>query len=285
MIMTQDKARKTATRQRMAATGEPYCEARRATEAAADPGTPREENSCARMAEESGLSVAEVRAQEIVALAREQAAEARDRADEAEELAERARERSEQAEEAAMMAHEAADMAAEAAAMTRDWADPDEREQARARAEAARTRAHEAQRRADDAERAADRAQEVAGEAEEAAEEAEEFADEAQDRAGAFGGGPDEHVRRADGTDGRPDTGGWDRPGPPRPPKPPKPPRSPGHPGGFGDFGFGPDLGVRIGQVLRRFDVLRGQAEDIVSRAERMFGPGPRRSRPGLTGS
>jgi hypothetical protein len=30
---------------------------------------------------------------------------------------------------------------------------------------------------------------------------------------------------------------------------------------------------VRIGQVLQRFGVLRGQAEDIVSRAERMFGP------------
>jgi len=32
MIMTQDKARKTATRQRMAATGEPYSEARHAVE-------------------------------------------------------------------------------------------------------------------------------------------------------------------------------------------------------------------------------------------------------------
>jgi hypothetical protein len=276
MIMTQDKARKIATRQRMAATGEPYCEARRATEAEADAGTPREEDWYARMAEESGLSVAEVRAQEIVALAQEQAAEARDRADQAEELAERARERSEQAEEAAMMAHDAADMAAEAAAMTRDWADPDEREQARARAEAARTRAHEAQQRADDAERAAERAQEVAGEAEEAAEEAEEFAHEAQERTGAFGGGPDEHVRRADETDGWPDDEGWERPEPPRPPRPPRPPeppRSPGHPGGFGDFRFGPDLGMRIGQVLRRFEVLRGQAEEIMSRAERMFGP------------
>ena len=65
MIMTQDKARKTATRQRMAATGEPYCEARRAAGAEADPGgegptatppTPREEDWYARMAEEAGLS-------------------------------------------------------------------------------------------------------------------------------------------------------------------------------------------------------------------------------------
>ena len=38
MIMTQDKARKTATRQRMAETGEPYCEARRAAEAEEDLG-------------------------------------------------------------------------------------------------------------------------------------------------------------------------------------------------------------------------------------------------------
>ena len=131
MIMTQDKARKTATRQRMAATGEPYCEARRAAAAEADPGgdgptpsTPREEDWYARMAEESGLSVAEVRAQEIAAQARVQAAETREQAEQAQELAERARERSEHAEEAAAMAHEAADLAAEAAAMTRGWADP-----------------------------------------------------------------------------------------------------------------------------------------------------------------
>ena len=36
MIMTQDKARKAATRQRMAATGEPYSEARHAEERARD---------------------------------------------------------------------------------------------------------------------------------------------------------------------------------------------------------------------------------------------------------
>ena len=182
MIMTQDKARKTATRQRMAATGEPYCEARRAAEAEADPGgdglggatatppTLREEDWYARMAEESGLSVAEVRAQEIAAQARVQAAEASERAEQAQDLAERARERCEQAEEAAMMAHEAADLAGEAAAMTRGWADPDEQEQAQRRAEQARAAAHEAQQRADLAARAADRAEEVAGEAEEAAE-------------------------------------------------------------------------------------------------------------------
>ena len=150
MIMTQDKARKTATRQRMAPTGEPYCEARRAAEAEADPGgdgrgatprAPREEDWYARMAEEAGLSVAEVRAQEIAAQARVQAAEARERAEQAEELAERARERAEHAEEAAMMAHDAADLAAEAAAMTRGWADPDEQEQAQRRAEQARAAA------------------------------------------------------------------------------------------------------------------------------------------------
>jgi len=284
MIMTQDKARKTATRQRMAETGEPYCEARRAAaEAESDPGgarpAPREEDWYARMAEESGLSVAEVRAQEIAAQAREQAAEARERADQAQELAERARERSEQAEEAAIMADEAADMAVEAVAMTRGWADPHGQEQAQRRAEQARAAAHEAQQRADLAEQAADRAEEVTGAAEEAAEEAEEFAAEAEERAGEFGDGPHEHVRRArrvHWTDGRPEDPGWDYPSPPKPPKPPK---HPGHPGA------GPDLGDRIGHVLQRFDVLWGRAEQMVSRAERMFGPSHHESHPDQPGS
>ena len=190
MIMTQDKARKSATRQRMAETGEPYCEARRMTGAEEEPGgvgptapgaapppeegspgegEPREEDWYARMAEEAGLSVAEVRAQEIAAQARVQAAEASERA-----------------------------------------------EQAQRRADQARAAADEAQQRADLAEQAADRAEEVAGEAEEAAEESEEFAAEAEDRAGEFGDGPHEHVRRArrgPWAGGRPDQPGWDYPG------------------------------------------------------------------------
>jgi hypothetical protein len=269
MIMTQDKARKTATRQRMAATGEPYCEARRAAEAEAgadadglEGAAPQEEDWYARMAEEAGLSVAEVRAQEIAAQARVQAAEARERAEQAVELAERARERAEHAEEAAMMAHEAADLAAEAAAMTRGWADPDEQEQAQRRVLQARAAALEAQQRADRAEQAADRAEEAAGEAEEAAEDAEE--------AEGFAG----------------DRWGWDRPEPPEPPEPPEapeppePPRRPGHPGA------GPDpadwLADQVGVVLRRFGRLQERAEEMVSRAERMFGPSHQQSsRPG----
>jgi chemotaxis protein histidine kinase CheA len=291
MIMTQDKARKTAARRRMAETGEPYCEARRAAGAEADPGGdglggatppgPREEDWYARMAEEAGLSVAEIRVQEIAAQARQQAAEARERAEQAEELAERARERAEQADEAAMLAHEAADLAAEAAAITRGWADPDEQDQAQRRADQAADAAKEAQRRAEAAEEAADRAEEVAGEAEEAADEAEEFAGEAQERAGEFGGeagefggGPHERVRRAHRTGGRRDHWGWDHPEPPEPPEPPGPPEPPRHPG---HPGAGPDpgdwLADQVGLVLRRFGRLQERAEQMVSRAERMFGP------------
>ena len=315
MIMTQDKARKTATRRRMAETGEPYCEARRAAgaEAEADPGgdglggatppTPREEDWYARMAEEAGLSVAEVRAQEIAAQARVQAAEASERAEQAQDLAERARERCEQAEEAALMAHEAADLAVEAAAMTRGWADPDEQEQAQRRAEQARAAAHEAQQRADLAARAADRAEEVAGEAEEAAEEAEGFAGEAEERAGEFGDGPHEHVRwarRGHWTGGRRDSQGWGHPEPPEPPEPPdtpeppEPPRHPGHPGARhpgapraghpGHPGAGPDpgdwLADQVGLALRRFGRLQERAEEMVSRAERMFGASHQESHP-----
>ncbi len=298
MIMTQDKARKTATRQRMAATGEPYCEARRAAEAEEDPGgagpaippeaeTLQEEDWYARMAEEAGLSVAEVRAQEIAAQARVQAAEAGERAERAQERAELARERAEQAEEAAMMAHEAAEMAAEAVAMTRGWAGSREQEQAQRRADQARAAADEAQQRADLAEQAADRAEEMAGVAEEAAEEAEGFAAEAEERAGEFGDGPHEHVRwarRVHWTGGRRDYPGGDHPEPPEPPEPPEHPGRPGYaagPGRTGGPGSGADqhgdpgdwLADRVGLVLQQFGRLQERAEEMVSRAERIFGP------------
>src|SRR5271169_2237228 len=92
MIMTQDRARKMATRQRMAETGEPYSVARHAVE---------HEHSGDEVAPdgaalgEGGLS------------ARERADRARELAEQAHERAERARERAEQADEAAMMAHDA----------------------------------------------------------------------------------------------------------------------------------------------------------------------------------
>ena len=115
MIMTQDKARKAATRQRMAETGEPYSVARHAVEneagdqSVAEPPPAAERRSYAEQA------------QELADRARRRADEAQDRADQAQERAERA-------EEAASLADAAADMAAEAADLTRGWADADEQE-------------------------------------------------------------------------------------------------------------------------------------------------------------
>jgi hypothetical protein len=71
--MTQNKAQKTAVRQRMAETGEPYSVARRIVEAGQVPAeppeppesgryaTPRDDRWYARMAEEAGISVAELK--------------------------------------------------------------------------------------------------------------------------------------------------------------------------------------------------------------------------------
>ena len=145
MIMTQDKARKAATRQRMAETGEPYTEASHAVErehesgagpgaggpgaggpgaggpSTAEPGTggrtatARDDGWYARMAEEAGISVAEFTAQV-------QADEAMERAERALELAERARERAEQAQAAAEHAQDAAEQAQDAAEQAQDAA-------------------------------------------------------------------------------------------------------------------------------------------------------------------
>jgi hypothetical protein len=93
MIMTQDKARKAATRQRMAETGEPYSVARHAVErehegaAAEDPlsadrgAPPRDDRWYASEAEEAGITVAELRVQHLADLADK----ARERADLADE--------------------------------------------------------------------------------------------------------------------------------------------------------------------------------------------------------
>jgi len=84
--MTRDKAQKTAARQRMAETGEPYSVARRAV--AAEPAraegpvvtgmTPEEQY--AREAEAAGVSAAEIRAQEAAFRAQESADQAEERA-------------------------------------------------------------------------------------------------------------------------------------------------------------------------------------------------------------
>src|SRR4249920_2881982 len=88
MIMTQDKARKAATRQRMAETGEPYSVARHAVqnEAAGAPDA----------ADEAG-------GPSYLEQARDLADRARRRADEAQEAADQALQRAERAEEAASM--------------------------------------------------------------------------------------------------------------------------------------------------------------------------------------
>lgn len=105
MIMTQDKARKAATRQRMAETGEPYSVARHAVArehegaAAEDPlsagwgAPPRDDRWYDSAAEEAGITVAEFRVQHLA------------------DLADQARERAEEAEETVSVAREAAELA------------------------------------------------------------------------------------------------------------------------------------------------------------------------------
>jgi hypothetical protein len=165
MIMTQDRARKAATRQRMAQTGEPYSVARHAVErahegaAAEDPlsagrgAPPRDDRWYASEAEKAGVTVAELRVQHLA------------------DLADQARERAEEAEETVSVAREAAELAQQAADMTRGWADQQEQERAQRRASQARAAAEEAQRRAAQAQRQADAAEETADEAADLADE------------------------------------------------------------------------------------------------------------------
>jgi hypothetical protein len=168
MIMTQDKAWKAATRQRMAETGEPYSVARHAVEREHEGGTAedplgagrgassRDDRWYASEAEEAGITGAEFRVQHLA------------------DLADKARERAEEAEETVSVAREAAELAQQAADMTRGWAGKQEQERAQRRANQARAAAEEAQRRAGQAQRQAD-------EAEEAADEAADLADETGD--------------------------------------------------------------------------------------------------------
>lgn len=179
--MTQDKAWKAATRQRMAETGEPYSVARRAVEREHQGATagdrlgagrgapPRDDRWYAGEAEEAGIPGAEFRVQHLA------------------DLADQARERAEEAEETVSVAREAAGLAQQAADMTRGWADKQEQERARRRANQARAGAEEAQRRAGQAQRQAD--------------EAEEAADEAADLADETGDSPHRSYRDHDGAD------------------------------------------------------------------------------------
>ena len=130
MIMTEDKARKIAARQRMAETGEPYSVARRAVQderaSSADP--------LGGMAEDAGAAEAQASSQED--------------AEQARSLAEQARIRAERAEEAADQAEEAAELTQEAAELTREWGSDEEIEGALRRAGEARTAAEQARSRA-----------------------------------------------------------------------------------------------------------------------------------------
>jgi len=107
--MTRDKAQKTAARQRMAETGEPYSVARRATGAgqgeAGDPAGARmtPEEQYARDAQAAGVPAAQIEAQRA-------AFRAQEAADRAQQAADQARERADLAEEAAELASEDADV-------------------------------------------------------------------------------------------------------------------------------------------------------------------------------
>src|ERR1700745_1954437 len=99
MIMTQDKARKTAARQRMAETGEPYSVARHAVE----------NEAAAENAAGIGVPEAAGERRSYAEQAQDLAERARRRADEAQDRADRAQERAERAEAGASQQAAAAD--------------------------------------------------------------------------------------------------------------------------------------------------------------------------------
>ena len=246
MTMTRNKAQKTAARQRMAQTGEPYSVARRAvgTTDALAPWVPRRsgtaqqdsaeitpEERYAREAEAAGVPAAEIEAR----LAGFRAQEA---ADWAQRAAEQARELAERAEQDADRAEERADLAQEAAELAQGWADEPEQDQALERASRMQQAAEQARERAERAAEAADRAEEQADLAQEAADEAAERAGLARDT-GDDEWGP-EAEERGPAPDGRasfeedwhPHRGPTAHPPapPPFPPAPPPPPRPPAPP-------------------------------------------------------
>ena len=140
--MTRNKAQKTATRQRMAETGEPYSVARHVIEDDQVPTEPpeppktgpnataRDDRWYARVAGEAGITVAEFKAQE-------EAARAADLAEEAQRRAGAAQERADQAQLAADRALAAAGLAQEQAEREQELADRAEEaaDEAEARAE------------------------------------------------------------------------------------------------------------------------------------------------------
>jgi hypothetical protein len=216
MIMTRNKAQKTAARHRMAQTGEPYSVARKATQARAESPVVHEtaevqpvvretpEERYVREAEEAGVPAAELDALRATFLATDRAGQLRQAADQA-------RERADQAEEGAVRAEERAELAQEAADVAQDWVGEDEQQLAQERADQLRQAADQARERADEAEEAADQAEMRADEA--------AWADDARDL-----------IAEEDEDDGywhdaRPTMANL--PGPPHPPGPPPLPRPP----------------------------------------------------------
>src|SRR5580658_8297983 len=260
--MTEDKARKIATRQRMAETGEPYSVARRAVEDEHDAAEDlRDDSWDDSVAEDAGgREAGDAGGREAEARAQEHAVQARELAEHARHLAEQARERAERAEEDADRAEEAADLTQEAADLTNEWGDDETIAQAERRADEARAAAQRARRRAERAEEQADQTEEAADQADEAANEAEDLA-----------GDTPHHFRRHQQSHR-----------PPRPPQPPRPPRPMrGHRyGPPGPRRVQPDrdpaerLQDRVEQVIQRFEVMRDRADRLITAAERIFGPG-----------
>jgi hypothetical protein len=275
-IMTEDKARKSAIRERMAATGEPYSVARHAIEDAAierpepgeDPGGP--EDTAPGHGEWTGGGPGEADLNTLERDARHLAADARRMADQARDRVEQVRMRAERADEAADAAEEAADLAEElareAAEMTTEWPE-EEIAEAQRRAGEARAAAEQARRRAEQAEQQADEADAAADQFEEAANQVEEMADE-------FADGPSPQHYGPRGTH-RP-------PPPPRPPHPPNPPNPPSPPRSHLSGYTGPQppdpprdpaerLQDRVEQALHRFNLVRDRADQLISRVERIF--------------
>jgi hypothetical protein len=250
MIMTEDKARKLATRQRMAQTGEPYSVARHAVEDEhASPAAPHD-----GMPGDAGAT-------EAGAPPLAQADQARRMADQARMLADQARIRAERAGETADGAEEAADLTQEAAELTQEWGSDEEIGRALRRADEARTAAGQARSRAEQAERLAEEAEEAADHAAEAADGAGNPADDSED------GPPRWHHRPS-----RPAS-------PPRPPRPPRPPHGRHYGPADQDDSRQPGtdpaerLQNRVDQFIRRLSVARDQADRLISAAESVFTP------------
>jgi hypothetical protein len=254
--MTQDKARKSAIRQRMAATGEPYSVASHAVrdtrDAAEEPdSTPRDDADPGR------------------------AERARRLAERARAVAEQAEIRAERADEAASAAESAADMTQEAADLTREWGSAEEIARAQQRAYEARAAAEQTRDRAE-------QAIELAGEAAVAAEQAEEAADRAEELAGAFDEGRDEEFGQDVDEDSDEDLAGDFSEEPPgrgfRPPTPPRPPRPPHAQHHHREPWSAPQqrdpadrLEERVEEFIRRFEFVRERAGRLISAAERIF--------------